>query len=145
MGKNSSADWVPFAFHTWCFPFDLICHWISIVFLLYGRRIATHSVDPSLTHFLGEFPGLDWLWYPILWSQRRISGAHGAENSIQISALAGVAPRTLASSGRRCCQSRLPFSRLLRHAGGYSRTILTPNLQVFRLGILYCSRSCLCV
>src|SRR6218665_3859728 len=49
---------LPFAFHTWCFPFALICHWISIVFLLYGRRIATHSVDPSLTHFLGEFPGL---------------------------------------------------------------------------------------
>src|SRR6218665_529643 len=47
-----------FAFHTLCFPFALICHWISIVFLLYGRRIATHSVDPSLTHFLGEFPGL---------------------------------------------------------------------------------------
>jgi|SRR6218665_2734824 len=45
-------------FHTWCFPFAPICHWISIVFLLYGRRIATHSVDPSLTHFLGEFPGL---------------------------------------------------------------------------------------
>src|SRR6218665_553515 len=49
---------LPFAFHTWCFPFALICHWISIVFLLYGRLIATHSVDPSLTHFLGEFPGL---------------------------------------------------------------------------------------
>src|SRR6218665_2364438 len=46
-----------FAFHTWCFPFALICHWISIAFLLYGRRIATHLVDPSLTHFLGEFPG----------------------------------------------------------------------------------------
>src|SRR6218665_2301571 len=42
----------------WCFPFALICHWISVVFLLYGRRIATHSVDPSLTHYLGEFPGL---------------------------------------------------------------------------------------
>ena len=28
------------------------------MFLLKGRRIATHSVDPSLTHFLGEFPGL---------------------------------------------------------------------------------------
>ena len=28
------------------------------MFLLYGRRIATHSVDPSLTHFLDEFPGL---------------------------------------------------------------------------------------
>src|SRR6218665_3034644 len=49
---------LPFAFHTWCFPFALICHWISIVFLLYGRRIATHSVGPSLTHFLGKFPGL---------------------------------------------------------------------------------------
>src|SRR6218665_707967 len=51
---------LPFAFHrpTWCFPFPLICHWILIVFLLYNRRIATHSVDPSLTHFLGEFPGL---------------------------------------------------------------------------------------
>src|SRR6218665_3465620 len=48
----------PFAFHTWCFPFALICHWISIVFLLYGRRIATYSVDPSLSHFLSEFPGL---------------------------------------------------------------------------------------
>src|SRR6218665_3084318 len=49
---------LPFTFHTWCFPFGLICHWISIVFLLYGRRITTHSVDPPLTHFLGEFPGL---------------------------------------------------------------------------------------
>src|SRR6218665_2399544 len=49
---------LPFAFHTWYFPLALICHWISIVFLLYGRRIATHSVDPSPTHFLGEFPGL---------------------------------------------------------------------------------------
>src|SRR6218665_574136 len=35
---------LPFAFHTWCFPFALICRLISIVFLLYGRRIATHSV-----------------------------------------------------------------------------------------------------
>src|SRR6218665_2305208 len=49
---------LPFAFHTWCFPFALICHWISIVFLIYGRRTATHSVDPSFTHFLCEFPGL---------------------------------------------------------------------------------------
>src|SRR6218665_424815 len=49
---------LPFASHTWCFPFALICHWLSIGFLLYGQRIATHLVDPSLTHFLGEFPGL---------------------------------------------------------------------------------------
>src|SRR6218665_3812268 len=53
---------LPFVFHTWCFPFALICHLISIVFQSRfpadDRRIATHSVDPSLTHFLGEFPGL---------------------------------------------------------------------------------------
>src|SRR6218665_3095967 len=49
---------LPFAFHIWCFPFALTCHWISIVSRLYGQRIATHSVDPSLTNFLGEFPGL---------------------------------------------------------------------------------------
>src|SRR6218665_1205414 len=37
-----------------------ICYYLpldSIMFPLYGRHIATHSVDPSLTHFLGEFPG----------------------------------------------------------------------------------------
>src|SRR6218665_78655 len=47
-----------FAFHIVVFFHSLFfpCHWISFVFLLYGRRICTHSVDPSLTHFLGEFP-----------------------------------------------------------------------------------------
>src|SRR6218665_2519573 len=50
----------PFAFHISVFFHSLFftCHCISFVFLLYGRRICTHSVDPSLTHFLGEFPGL---------------------------------------------------------------------------------------
>src|SRR6218665_3898948 len=42
----------------------------------------------------------DWLWYPMLWSQRRYMGAHGTEISIQISALAEVEPQTLASNGR---------------------------------------------
>src|SRR6218665_3546566 len=71
----------------------------------------------------------------MLWSQRRNSGAHGAENSIQISALAGVEPRRLGPWHLAAADvaTRLPrtppFSRLLRHAGGYSRTILTPNLQ----------------
>src|SRR6218665_846792 len=87
---------LPFAFHTWCFPFALICHWISIVFLVYGRRIATHSVDPSLTHFLGEFPGLGLALVPDVVVPEADSGAHGAENLIQISALARVEPRTLA-------------------------------------------------
>src|SRR6218665_3743894 len=50
---------VPFDFHISLFFHSLFtCHWISVVFLLYGRRIDTHSVDPSLTHYLGEFPGL---------------------------------------------------------------------------------------
>src|SRR6218665_1320989 len=47
------------------FSIRSFCHWISIVFLLlYG--IATHSVDLSLTHFLGEFSGLGLTLIPIL-------------------------------------------------------------------------------
>src|SRR6218665_2862035 len=50
----------PIAFHisVLSHPLFFTCHWISFVFLLYGQRICTHSVDPSLNHFLGEFPGL---------------------------------------------------------------------------------------
>src|SRR6218665_2653880 len=66
----------------------------------------------------------------MLCSQRRNSGAHGAENSIQISALAGVGHWHLAAADVATRLPRTPpFSRLLRYAGGYSRTILTPNLQ----------------
>src|SRR6218665_1336832 len=66
----------------------------------------------------------------MLWSQRRNGGAHGAENSIQISTLAGVGPWHLAAANVTIRLPRTPpFSRLLRHAGGYSRTILTPNLH----------------
>src|SRR6218665_43651 len=66
----------------------------------------TVDVSPpirSTLHLLTFYVSLqafDWLWYPMLWFQRRNSGARGAENSIQISALAWVEPRTLASSGR---------------------------------------------
>ena len=57
-------------------------------------------------------------------------GAHGTEISIQISALAGVEPWHLAAVDVATRLPRTPpFSRLLQHAGGYSRTILTPNLQ----------------
>src|SRR6218665_2809098 len=112
---------LPFAFHTWCFPFPLICHWISTVFLLYGRRIATHSVDPSLTHFLGEFPGFGPRW----------CGPRGGQLCAWSRKLD---PNFCSGRGRASALGiRLPrtphFSRLLRHAGGYSRTILTPNLQ----------------
>src|SRR6218665_929697 len=83
-----------------------------------------------LLTFKVSFQAWDWLWYPMLWSQRRNSGGHGAENLIKISALAVVGPWHLAAAN---VASRLPrtppFSRLLRHTGGYSRTIITPNLQ----------------
>src|SRR6218665_2163680 len=36
-----------FPFHTWCFPFALICHWISIVFLLFFLPLSTHFLSPS--------------------------------------------------------------------------------------------------
>src|SRR6218665_3117046 len=81
------------------FSIRSFCHWISIVFLLYRRRIAplpTHSVDPSLTHFSSEFPGLGLALVPDVVVPEADSGAHGAENLIQISALAVVEPRTLA-------------------------------------------------
>src|SRR6218665_3873234 len=58
----------------------------AIGFLLYGQRICTHSVDPSLTHFFGEFPGLGLALVPDVVVPEADSGAHGAENSIQISA-----------------------------------------------------------
>ena len=50
----------------------------------------------------------------MLWSQRRNRGAHGAEISIQISALAGVELRTLESSGANVA------TRLLRTHSFYS-------------------------
>src|SRR6218665_798653 len=126
---------LPFAFHTWCFPFALICHWISIVFL-YGRRITTHSVDPSLTHFLGEFPGLGLALVPDVVVPEAEQRWHGTENSIQISALAGVGPWHLAAADVATRLPRTPpFSRLLRHARGYSRTILTPNLHILYMHV----------
>src|SRR6218665_3500923 len=116
---------LPFAFLTWCFPFPLICYWISIVFLLYGRRIATHSVDPSLTHFLGEFPGLGLALVP------DVVVPEAEQRCVRSRKLD---PNFCPGRGRtsdlatRLSRTR-PFNRLLRHAGGYSRTILTPNLQ----------------
>src|SRR6218665_2659275 len=56
-------------------------------------RLTLHLLTFSVS-----FQAWDWLWYPMLWAQRRAGrGVHGAENSLQISALAGVNPRTLAA------------------------------------------------
>src|SRR6218665_4059474 len=84
---------LPFAFHTWCFPLALICHWILIVFLLYRHPFGRPF---TYNHYLGEFPGLGLALVPDVVVPEAGSGEHGAENSIQISALAGVELRTLA-------------------------------------------------
>src|SRR6218665_2967613 len=57
---SKAPEAFPFHISVLFHPLFFTCHWISFVFLLYGRRrpICTHSVDPSLAHFLGEFPGL---------------------------------------------------------------------------------------
>src|SRR6218665_3680234 len=47
---------LPFAFHTWCFPFALICQ--SCFFFTTDVSPPIRSTLPSLTPFLGEFPGL---------------------------------------------------------------------------------------
>src|SRR6218665_2586535 len=123
----------PFAFHTWCFPFALICHWISIVFLLYGRRICTHSDDPSLTHFLGEFPSLGLALVPdvvVPEAEQRCAWSRKLDPNFCPGRGIHLGPWHLVTVDVATRLPRTPpFSRLLRHAGGYSRTILTPNLQ----------------
>ena len=114
----------PFTIHM---PLDFISD-----FPLRGR-ICTNSVDPSLTHFLGEFQAWDWLWYPMLWFQRRSMECTGSRNLVSNccpSQGLNLGPLNLEPL---MVTTRLrytpPFSRLLRHAGEYSRTILTPYLQ----------------
>jgi len=55
--------WCPSAFPSpsisWCFSITLLRLPLDFIRVSsYDRRICTHSVDPSLTHPLGEFPGL---------------------------------------------------------------------------------------
>src|SRR6218665_2571186 len=118
-------------FHSLFLPSDFNC--VSSL-----RPTYRHPFGRPFTYLLLKviFQAWDWLRYPMLGFRRQNSGAHGAKNSIQISALAGVEPRTLASSAADVA-TRLPrtppFSRLLRHAGRYSRTILPPKLQGLEL------------
>ena len=73
----------PFAFHISVFFHSLFftCHWISFLFLLYDWCICTHQSTLQLLTFQVSFQAWDWLWYPLLWSQRRSRGAHEAEIS----------------------------------------------------------------
>src|SRR6218665_2613588 len=93
---------VTFAFHTLVFFHSLFfpCHWISFVFHLYGRRVCTHSVDPSLTHFLGEFAGLGLALVPDIVVPEAEQWCAWSRN-LDLNFCPGrVEPRTLAYSGR---------------------------------------------
>ena len=55
-----------------CFPFTLLhlpLHFIRLSSL--RLMYLDPSVNPSLTNFSMSFQAWDWLWYPMLWSQRR--------------------------------------------------------------------------
>ena len=54
------------------------CHWISFVLLLYDWCICTHRSTLHLLTFSVSFQAWDWLWYLMLWSQRRSTGSRGA-------------------------------------------------------------------
>src|SRR6218665_2926926 len=74
------------------FPFTLFHLPLNFIRVSSLRSMYLHpSVDPSLTDFFGEFPGLGLVLYQMLWSHAEAErGAHEAEISYQISSLAGV-------------------------------------------------------
>ena len=123
----------PFVFHISVFFHSLFSwHWISFVFLLYGRRIATHSVDPSLTHLLGEFPGLGLALVPdvvVPEVEQRCAWSRNLNPNFCPGRGLNLGPCSLMAVNVTTRQQRTqpPFSRLLRHPGGYSGIMFTPN------------------
>ena len=108
------------------------------MFLLYGRCICTHSVDPSLTHFLGEFQGLRLALLPDVVVPEADQWCAKNRSLYPNFCLVGVEPYPgpwhLAAANVTTRLPRTPsFSRSLRHAGGYSGTILTPNPQTLKV------------
>src|SRR6218665_676546 len=54
---------LPFTFHTWCFPFTLICHWISIVFLLYADvSPPIRSTNVNIIYIYMHNPAIVYIW-----------------------------------------------------------------------------------
>src|SRR6218665_2304741 len=75
----------PFAFHISVFSRSLFaCHRSSFVFLLYYRRICSSAPSRSTLHFLlmASFHAYEWLWCPMLWSQRRSMGCTRSRNLV---------------------------------------------------------------
>src|SRR6218665_525418 len=84
-----------------CFFYSLFtCHWISFVFLLYNRRICTHSIDPILAD--GEFPGLGLALVPHVVVPEAEHGVRMKQKSrFKFLPLPGFEPQTLQSNGRK--------------------------------------------
>src|SRR6218665_1402675 len=103
--------------------FSIRSYWVSIVFLLYGRRIATHSVDPSLTHFLGEVPGLGLALVPnvvVTEAEQRCAWSRKLDSNFCPDRDRTSDPWHLAAAHVVTRLPRTPpFSRLLRHEGGW--------------------------
>ena len=117
------------------FPLTLLHSPLDFIrVFLYDWRICTHSVNPSLTHFLGEFPGLGLALVPNVVVPEAEQGCTWSRNLIfEFCPGRGLNLRpcslVAANVTTRLQHTQPPFSRLLRHAGGYSGTILTPSPQ----------------
>jgi len=128
--------WCPskfrFAFHLSVFPIPSRSSSRAIGFQSYFFFTAEVSASIRSTLHL-----LTWVSRLGTGSGTRCSGprgAHRAEISIQISSWPGldIGPWHLAAANVTTRLPRTPhFSHLLRHAGGYSGTILTPSPQRF--------------
>src|SRR6218665_449238 len=130
----------------WCpSPFPLSPSISRFFFLHSSHAIGFHPcfffktdvsapMRSTLHLLMVSFQAWDWLWYPMLWSQMRSMGCARSRNLVSNFCSGqgfNLGPRSLMAASVTTRLRRTPlFSRLLRHAGGYSGTILTPNPQV---------------
>jgi len=117
-----------------CFPFTFLHLPLNFISVSSLRLMFLHpSVDPSLTHFLGEFSGLGLALVPdVVVPEAKLRCAWSRNLDLNFCPGRGTTldfgiyrPRTLPLGYR----TPPPFSRLLQYAGGYSGTILTLNPQ----------------
>src|SRR6218665_1050152 len=85
----------PFSFHQ-CFFHSLFTrHWISFVFFFFTTDLSVPILS-TLHLLMMSFLAWDWLWYPMLWSQRR---SMGCTSHLKCLTWLGFEPRTSQSSG----------------------------------------------
>ena len=90
------------------------CRGISFMFLLYGRRICTRSIDPSLAD--GECPGLGLVLVPDIVIPETVQGLRMQQkSSLKFLPWPGFRPRTSQSNGcgRYPSTTKHPFDILI--------------------------------